>query len=144
MVYRAVNPWALKNIAKGSLLVIWMSNNKFWVTLAVFEDLCFHYFVPKVELYCCENGTPFKMKKKVMPMKNFPKKSVQKKSLPKKVMSRKSIRKTTLTLTTCRPCNATPPALHSSITSSLRHHFQRNLWMIRLIKVIGCLRCYSI
>uniref|UniRef100_A0A3Q1CCE3 HTH CENPB-type domain-containing protein n=1 Tax=Amphiprion ocellaris TaxID=80972 RepID=A0A3Q1CCE3_AMPOC len=61
LVYRAANPRALKNVTKSSLPVIWMSNIKAWVTLAVFEDWFFHHFIPEVKLYCRENGIPFKI-----------------------------------------------------------------------------------
>ncbi|XP_067932973.1 tigger transposable element-derived protein 1-like [Watersipora subatra] len=47
LVYRAANPRALKNVTKSSLPVIWMSNTKAWVTLAVFEDWFFHHFIPE-------------------------------------------------------------------------------------------------
>ncbi|XP_068246736.1 tigger transposable element-derived protein 1-like [Palaemon carinicauda] len=61
LVYRAANPRALKNVTKSSLPVIWMSNMKAWVTLAIFEDWFFHHFIPEVKLYCRENGIPFKI-----------------------------------------------------------------------------------
>ena len=41
LVYRAENPLALKNIRKSCLPVIWKSNKKAWVTLAVLEELVF-------------------------------------------------------------------------------------------------------
>ncbi|XP_067944942.1 tigger transposable element-derived protein 1-like [Watersipora subatra] len=61
LVYRAANPRALKNVTKSSLPVIWMSNTKAWVTLAVFEDWFFHHFIPEVKLYCRDNRIPFKI-----------------------------------------------------------------------------------
>ncbi|XP_068247804.1 tigger transposable element-derived protein 1-like [Palaemon carinicauda] len=61
LVYRAANPRALKNVTKSSLPVIWMSNMKAWVTLAIFEDWFFHHFIPEVKLHCQENGIPFKI-----------------------------------------------------------------------------------
>ncbi|XP_067947153.1 tigger transposable element-derived protein 1-like [Watersipora subatra] len=61
LVYRAANPRALKNVTKSSLPVIWMSNTKVWVTLAVFEDWFFHHFIPEVKLYCRDNRIPFKI-----------------------------------------------------------------------------------
>ncbi|XP_067930806.1 tigger transposable element-derived protein 1-like [Watersipora subatra] len=61
LVYQAANPRALKNLTKSSLPVIWMSNTKAWVTLAVFEGWLFHHFIPEVKLYCRDNRIPFKI-----------------------------------------------------------------------------------
>ncbi|XP_067939774.1 tigger transposable element-derived protein 1-like [Watersipora subatra] len=61
LVYQAANPRGLKNVTKSSLPVIWMSNTKAWVTLAVFEDWFFHHFIPEVKLYCRDNKNPFKI-----------------------------------------------------------------------------------
>ena len=38
LVYHSENPRALKNIAKDSLPLVWKSNPKAWVTLAIFQD----------------------------------------------------------------------------------------------------------
>ncbi|TEA24975.1 hypothetical protein DBR06_SOUSAS31410005, partial [Sousa chinensis] len=38
LVYHSENPRALKNIAKGSLPVVWKSNPKTLVTQAIFQD----------------------------------------------------------------------------------------------------------
>ena len=54
LVYHSVNPRALKNIAEGSLPVVWKSNPKAWVTRAIFQDWFFHHFIPEVEKYCLE------------------------------------------------------------------------------------------
>ena len=59
LVYHSENPRALKNIAKGSLPVVWKSNPKAWVTQAIFQDWFSHYFVPEVEEYCLEKDIPF-------------------------------------------------------------------------------------
>lgn len=61
LVYQAENPRALKGIWKSQLPVIWKSNKKAWVTLAVFEDWFVNYFVPSVERYCVSKGIPFKV-----------------------------------------------------------------------------------
>ncbi|KAK4325314.1 hypothetical protein Pmani_004095 [Petrolisthes manimaculis] len=53
------NPQALKNIAKALLLVVWKSNNKAWVTKALFMDWYYHHFIPEVEKYCRANSVPF-------------------------------------------------------------------------------------
>ena len=52
IVYRAENPQALKNIRKSYLPVIWKSNKKAWVTLALFEDWFSHHFIHEVKFYC--------------------------------------------------------------------------------------------
>ncbi|XP_057390086.1 tigger transposable element-derived protein 1-like isoform X2 [Balaenoptera acutorostrata] len=59
LVYHSENPRALKNIAKGSLPVVWKSNPKAWVTQAIFQDWFFHHFIPEVEKYCLEKEVPF-------------------------------------------------------------------------------------
>ena len=59
LVYYSENPRALKNIAKGSLLVLWKSNPKACVTQTVFQDWFFHHFIPEVEKYCLEKDVPF-------------------------------------------------------------------------------------
>ncbi|XP_064108006.1 tigger transposable element-derived protein 1-like [Macrobrachium nipponense] len=61
LVYQAENPRALNGIWKSQLPVIWRSNKKAWVTLAVFEDWFVNYFVPSVERYCTSKGIPFKV-----------------------------------------------------------------------------------
>ena len=59
LVYHSENPRALKNIAKGSLPVVWKSNPKARVTQAIFQDWFFHHFIPEVEKYCLEKDVPF-------------------------------------------------------------------------------------
>ena len=59
LVYHSENPRALKNIAKGSLPVVWKSNPKAWVTQAIFQDWFFHHFILEVEKYCLEKDIPF-------------------------------------------------------------------------------------
>uniref|UniRef100_A0A673CZT8 HTH CENPB-type domain-containing protein n=1 Tax=Sphaeramia orbicularis TaxID=375764 RepID=A0A673CZT8_9TELE len=61
LVYLAENPRALKGIWKSILPVIWKSNRKAWVTLAIFEDWFTYHFVPAVERYCAVKGIPFKV-----------------------------------------------------------------------------------
>ena len=38
LVYHSENPRTLKNIANGSLLLMWKSNSKTWVMQAIFQD----------------------------------------------------------------------------------------------------------
>ena len=59
LVYHSENPRALKNIAKGSLPVVWKSNPKAWVTQTIFQDWFFHHFILEVEKYCLEKDIPF-------------------------------------------------------------------------------------
>ena len=59
LVYYSENPTTLKNIAKGSLPVVWKSNPKAWVTQVIFQDCFFHHFIPEVEKYCLEKDVPF-------------------------------------------------------------------------------------
>ena len=55
-VYHSESPGALKNIVKGSLLVVWKSNPKAWVTQAIFQDWFFHQFIMEVEKYFNPKG----------------------------------------------------------------------------------------
>ena len=61
LVYTSENPRALKNIAKASLPVVWKSNNKAWVTQAIFQEWFYNQFIPEVEKYCRINSIPFKV-----------------------------------------------------------------------------------
>uniref|UniRef100_UPI00358E7BA4 tigger transposable element-derived protein 1-like isoform X2 n=1 Tax=Myxine glutinosa TaxID=7769 RepID=UPI00358E7BA4 len=61
LVYHSENPRAFKCMSKASLPVIWKSNPKAWVTLALFEDWFWHHFVPEVKLYCAKNNLPFRL-----------------------------------------------------------------------------------
>ncbi|XP_029980169.1 tigger transposable element-derived protein 1-like [Sphaeramia orbicularis] len=61
LVCLAENPRALKGIWKSIRPVIWKSNRKAWVTLAIFEDWFTNHFVPAVERYCAAKGIPFKV-----------------------------------------------------------------------------------
>ena len=47
-VYHSESPGALKNIVKGSLLVVWKSNPKAWVTQATSQDWFSHHFILEV------------------------------------------------------------------------------------------------
>jgi len=61
LVYRALNPRALKRIIKASLPVIWKANNKAWVTQVLFEDWFLNHFVSATERYCLAKNIPFKI-----------------------------------------------------------------------------------
>ena len=59
LVYHFKNPKALKNIAKGSLPVLWKNNPKAWVVQIVFQNWFFHQSIPEEEKYCLEKDVPF-------------------------------------------------------------------------------------
>ncbi|KAF7235282.1 Tigger transposable element-derived protein 1 [Varanus komodoensis] len=61
LVYRCPNPTALRRIIKASLPVIWKSNLRAWVTVAIFEDWFLNHFVPAVERYCLDKKIQFKI-----------------------------------------------------------------------------------
>ncbi|GLV42032.1 hypothetical protein CBL_05009 [Carabus blaptoides fortunei] len=61
LVYHSENPLALQNITKASLPVIWMSDQKAWVTLEIFKEWFYKHFVSEVKLYCAKNEIPFKI-----------------------------------------------------------------------------------
>ena len=55
LVYHSEKPRALKNIARGSLPIVWKSNPKAWVTQGIFQDWFFHHSIPKGEKYYLED-----------------------------------------------------------------------------------------
>ncbi|KAM4688516.1 tigger transposable element-derived protein 1-like [Discoglossus pictus] len=61
LVYHCENPRALRRKIKAALPVIWKSNLRAWVTLAVFTDWFLNCFIPAVEHYCSEKKIPFKI-----------------------------------------------------------------------------------
>ena len=56
LAYYLKNLSALKIVAKGSLLDVWKSNPKAWVTQAIFQDWFFHQFIMEVEKYFNPKG----------------------------------------------------------------------------------------
>ena len=60
LIYHSESPRALKNIAKGSLPVVWKSNPKAWLQ-PVFQD-GFSHFIPEAETYCVEKDVPFNIR----------------------------------------------------------------------------------
>lgn len=60
MLYRSLNPRALKNQNKDNLPVFWRSNKKAWVTSAIFCDWFRNCFVPEVETYLKKNNLDFR------------------------------------------------------------------------------------
>ena len=54
LVYHSENPKALKNIAKGSLPVVWKRNPKSWITQAMFQDWFCHHFIQIGRASCRE------------------------------------------------------------------------------------------
>ncbi|XP_064103313.1 tigger transposable element-derived protein 1-like [Macrobrachium nipponense] len=61
LIYKSLNPCALKNKNKALLPVYWMSNKKAWITKALTLDWFVNCFIPQVKLYLAENGLPFKV-----------------------------------------------------------------------------------
>ncbi|XP_068239656.1 tigger transposable element-derived protein 1-like [Palaemon carinicauda] len=61
LIYKSMNPRALKNKNKVLLPVFWMSNKKAWITKALTLDWFVNCFIPQVKLYLTENGLPFKV-----------------------------------------------------------------------------------
>lgn len=60
LVYHSENPRAMKFYKKDDLPVIWTSNKKAWVTMAVFNDWYLNHFIPQVKKYCEENDLEHK------------------------------------------------------------------------------------
>ncbi|XP_064090765.1 tigger transposable element-derived protein 1-like [Macrobrachium nipponense] len=61
LIYKSLNPRALKNKNKALLPVYWMSNKKAWITKALTLDWFVNCFIPLVKLYLAKNGLPFKV-----------------------------------------------------------------------------------
>ncbi|XP_068227868.1 tigger transposable element-derived protein 1-like [Palaemon carinicauda] len=61
LIYKSLNPWALKNKNKALLPVYWMSNKKAWITKTLKLDWFVNCFIPPVKLFLAENGLPFKV-----------------------------------------------------------------------------------
>ncbi len=61
LIYRTMNPRALKGCNKQTLPVIWWSNSKAWVTKVMFEDWFTSHFCPEAEKYCQNNNLAFKV-----------------------------------------------------------------------------------
>ncbi|XP_051865280.1 tigger transposable element-derived protein 1-like [Pristis pectinata] len=56
LVYGTENPRALEGYAKPHLPVIWHSNRKACMTVAIFHDWFINYFCPAVERYCAQRN----------------------------------------------------------------------------------------
>ncbi|XP_067133880.1 tigger transposable element-derived protein 1-like [Centruroides vittatus] len=61
LIYKSLNPRALKNKNKALLPVYWMHNKKAWITKALTLDWFVNCFIPQVKLYLAEKGLPFKV-----------------------------------------------------------------------------------
>ena len=61
VIYRSQNPRALKNVNKHTLPVFYRSNNKAWMTQALFEDWFINCFIPAAREYCLKKDIPFKI-----------------------------------------------------------------------------------
>jgi hypothetical protein len=60
VVYKSLNPRALKRKDKNKLPVLWKANKKAWVTSAVFTEW-FDFFVKETERYLKSKSLPFKV-----------------------------------------------------------------------------------
>ncbi|XP_068214445.1 tigger transposable element-derived protein 1-like [Palaemon carinicauda] len=61
LIYKSMNPRALKNNNKALLPISWVSNKKAWITKALTLDWFVNCFIPQVKLYLIENELPFKV-----------------------------------------------------------------------------------
>ena len=60
LIYRSINPRALKGIIENVLPVYWKANSNAWVTADLFRNWCLNCFVPEVEIYLKRNNLEFK------------------------------------------------------------------------------------
>ena len=60
LIYRSLNPRALKGINKNALPVHWKANLKAWVSADLFRNWFLNCFVPEVETYLKRNNLDFK------------------------------------------------------------------------------------
>nr|XP_012147629.1 PREDICTED: tigger transposable element-derived protein 1-like [Megachile rotundata] len=61
LVYRSLNPRALKGVNKSTLPVYWKANPRAWVTGNLFKDWFLNCFVPNVERYLRQKNLSFKV-----------------------------------------------------------------------------------
>ncbi|XP_068229441.1 tigger transposable element-derived protein 1-like [Palaemon carinicauda] len=61
LIYKSMNPRALKNKNQALLPIYWMNNKKAWITKALTLEWFVNCFIPHVKLYLMENGQPFKV-----------------------------------------------------------------------------------
>lgn len=61
LIYRSLNPRALKNVDKTTLSVFWRANKKAWMTALLFKEWFFEMFVPQVEAYMKKKNLSFKV-----------------------------------------------------------------------------------
>lgn len=69
LVYRSLNPRALKNVNKNTLPVYWKVNLRAWITENLFKDCFSNCFVSSVELYLRQKNFSFKT---LLPLDNAP------------------------------------------------------------------------
>lgn len=61
LVYKSLNPRALKNKNKEQLPVFWRSNKRAWVTSDIFMDWFHNCFIPEVKSYLASKNLAFKV-----------------------------------------------------------------------------------
>lgn len=61
LIYRCLNPRALKNVDKNNLPVFWRANKKAWMTELLFKEWFFKMFVPEVKAYMKKKNLSFKV-----------------------------------------------------------------------------------
>uniref|UniRef100_A0A3P8SMD9 HTH CENPB-type domain-containing protein n=1 Tax=Amphiprion percula TaxID=161767 RepID=A0A3P8SMD9_AMPPE len=61
LIYKSINPRALKNKNKNALPVFWMHNPKAWMTKHLTLDWFHQCFIPNVKLYLAEKRLEFKV-----------------------------------------------------------------------------------
>lgn len=61
LIYRSLNPRALKNVDKNKLPVFWRANKKAWMTALLFKEWFFGMFAPEVEAYMKKKNLSFKV-----------------------------------------------------------------------------------
>lgn len=61
LIYRSLNPRALKNVDKTELAVFWRANKKAWMTELLFKEWFHEMFVPEVKAYMEKKNLSFKV-----------------------------------------------------------------------------------
>ena len=61
LLYRSLNPRALKGEDKDKLPVFWRSNKKAWVTSSVFMDWFHNCFIIEVQKYLAKKNMDFRV-----------------------------------------------------------------------------------
>lgn len=56
----SARPHTCKNVSRNTLLLVWRSNKRGWMTKQILKDWFMSHFSPAVQCYCSDNNCPHK------------------------------------------------------------------------------------